>query len=253
LNHKLVPEIISGSEPIIDCCDVETAYIPTLQRSALQGINCQIQRGEFVGLLGLNGAGKSTLLRALLGLAPLQKGSIHIQGVAVTPRTLASSRQGVGMLFQRGGLIPQLSALENVLCGRLGTLTTWQTLWGFTRSDRRLALSLLAQLGLLEQAYQRTSQLSGGQRQRVAIARTLIQSPQILLVDEPTAGLDIGATQQVMEILSDLNRDRGITVIAVLHDLALVKEYAQRAIILEQGQVKYDGTCSNVSAQFSRV
>jgi phosphonate transport system ATP-binding protein len=81
----------------------------------------------------------------------------------------------------------------------------------------------------------------------------LIQSPQILLVDEPTAGLDIGATQQVMEILSDLNRDRGITVIAVLHDLALVKEYAQRAIILEQGQVKYDGTCSNVSAQFSRV
>jgi phosphonate transport system ATP-binding protein len=157
------------------------------------------------------------------------------------------------MLFQRGGLIPQLSALENVLCGRLGTLTTWQTLWGFTRSDRRLALSLLAQLGLLEQAYQRTSQLSGGQRQRVAIARTLIQSPQILLVDEPTAGLDIGATQQVMEILSDLNRDRGITVIAVLHDLALVKEYAQRAIILEQGQVKYDGTCSNVSAQFSRV
>jgi phosphonate transport system ATP-binding protein len=247
LNHKFVPE------PIIDCCNVETSYVSTLQRPILHGINCQIQRGEFVGLLGLNGAGKSTFLRVLLGLTPLRKGSVRIQGVAVTPRTLATTRQGLGVLFQGGGLIPQLSALENVLCGRLGMLSAWQTLWGFGRSDRRLALSLLAQLGLLEQAYQRTSQLSGGQRQRVAIARTLIQSPQILLVDEPTAGLDIGATQQVMEILSDLNRDRGITIIAVLHDLALVKEYAQRAIILEEGQVKYDGTCSNVSAQFSRI
>jgi phosphonate transport system ATP-binding protein len=247
LNHKF------ASEPIITCCDVETDYMPTLQRPILHGITCQVQRGEFVGLLGLNGAGKSTLLRALLGLTPLHRGSIHIQGVAVTPRTLAEARRGVGVLFQGGGLIPQLSALENVLCGRLGALTTWQTIWGFTRSDRRLALSLLSQLGLQEQAYQRTNQLSGGQRQRVAIARTLIQSPQILLVDEPTSGLDIGATQQVMEILSQLQRDRGITVVAVLHDLALAKDYAQRAIILEQGQIKYDGSCLDLSAQFSRI
>lgn len=232
---------------------METDYVPTLQRPILDGINCQVYRGEFVSLLGLNGAGKSTLLRTLVGLTPLRKGTIHIQGIPITPRTLAEARHGVGVLWQGGGLIPQLSALDNVLCGRLGTLTTWQTLWGFSRRDRRLALNLLADLGLQEQAYQRTSQLSGGQRQRVAIARTLIQSPQILLVDEPTTGLDIEATQQVMESLSQLHRERGITVVAVLHDLAIAKDYAQRAIVMDRGQIKYDGACSNLSAQFSRI
>ncbi len=107
------------------------------------------------------------------------------------------------MLFQGGGLIRQLSAMENVLCGRLGTRTTWQTLLGFPKRDRLLALELLEQLGLKELADQKTSQLSGGQQQRVAIARALIQSPQILLADEPITGLDVVASQQVMQTLSE--------------------------------------------------
>jgi phosphonate transport system ATP-binding protein len=154
------------------------------------------------------------------------------------------------MLFQGGGLIRQLSAIDNVLCGKLGVRKTRQTLWGFPQCDRTLALELLIQLGLREQIYQKTSQLSGGQQQKVAIARALMQSPQILLADEPTTGLDVVASQQVMATLSELHQ-QGLTIITVLHDLALATEYAQRAIILDSGKVVYDGKCENLQAQFS--
>lgn len=157
------------------------------------------------------------------------------------------------MLFQGGGLIRQLSAIENVLCGRLGELPTWKTLWGFPKRDRRLALDLLAQLGLQDHAEQKTSWLSGGQQQRVAIARCLIQSPQILLADEPITGLDVIASQQVMETLSRLHLQKGMTVVAVMHDLNVAASYAQRAIVLNAGQIVYDGSCNNLPAQFSQI
>lgn len=237
---------------IIECRNVETAYAASLNRPILNGINCQIQRGEFVVLLGLNGAGKSTLLRSLVGLVPLAKGEIQINGVTLSKRTLTAIRRDVGMLFQGGGLIRQLSAVENVLCGRLGNRTTWQTLWGFPHRDRLLALELLEQLGLRELANQKTSQLSGGQQQRVAIARALIQSPQILLADEPITGLDVLACQQVMQTLSDLHA-QGMTIVTVLHDLGIAAEYAQRAIVVDAGCIVYDGPCDNLQAKFSQV
>jgi phosphonate transport system ATP-binding protein len=237
----------------IELQNLETQTFSSLNRPILQGINCQIGRGEFVALLGLNGAGKSTLLRSLLGLVPLQQGEIRINGTTIhAPKNgVKTSRRDVGMLFQGGGLIRQLSALENVLCGRLGAMSTWQTLWGFPKSDRRLALDLLTRLGLKEQAYQKTSLLSGGQQQRVAIARALIQSPQILLADEPIAALDAIAAKQVMEILSALHREQGMTIITVLHDLAIAATYAQRAIILDGGKIVYDGKSQNLPANFA--
>jgi phosphonate transport system ATP-binding protein len=242
------------TQPAIKCQDIETAYSKTLNRPILNRLNCQINRGEFVVLLGLNGAGKSTLLRSLVGLVPLMRGSIHINGVQLTPRTLPQIRRNVGMLFQGGGLIRQLSAIENVLCGRLGTRTSWQTLFGFPKRDRRQALELLEQLGLREQAYQKTSNLSGGQQQRVAIARALIQSPEILLADEPITGLDIIASKQVMETLSQLHSQHGMTIVTVLHDLGIAAEYAQRAIIIDAGRIIYDGSCDkNLQAQFASV
>jgi phosphonate transport system ATP-binding protein len=206
-----------------------------------------------VALLGLNGAGKSTLLRSLVGLVPLERGNININGVQVNPRTLPQIRQDVGMLFQGGGLIRQLPAIDNVLCGKLGIRTTWQTLFGFPKHDRRQALEILEQLGLRAQAYQKTSQLSGGQQQRVAIARALIQSPQILLADEPITGLDVMACKQVMDTLSQLHSQQGITIVTVLHDLGIAAEYAQRAIVLDAGRIVYDGVCENLQAQFSAM
>jgi phosphonate transport system ATP-binding protein len=239
------------TERVIECNNVETSYSTSVNRPILNRINCQINRGEFVVLLGLNGAGKSTLLRTLVGLVPIIGGVIHINGVELTPRTLPIIRRDIGMLFQGGGLIRQLSAIENVLCGRLGTRTTWQTLFGFPKRDRRQALELLEQLGLQQQAYQKTSQLSGGQQQRVAIARALIQSPKILLADEPITGLDVMATKQVMETLSELHSRQGITIVAVLHNLEIAAEYAQRAIVLEAGRIVYDGCCNNLQAKFA--
>jgi phosphonate transport system ATP-binding protein len=139
------------------------------------------------------------------------------------------------------------------LCGRLGVRTTRQTLFGFPQRDRLLARELLGQLGLREQMYQKTGQLSGGQQQRVAIARALIQSPQILLADEPITGLDVVASQQVMQTLSHLNTDQGLTIITVLHDLGIAAEYAHRAIVLDAGRVVYDGKCDNLQEKFSHV
>ena len=238
------------SDYVIECHNLETAYVGSLNRPILNNINCQIKQGEFVVLLGLNGAGKSTLLRSLVGLVPLVRGEVCINGVAINNRTLHEIRRDLGMLFQGGGLIPQLSAIENVLCGRLGTRTTWQTLFGFPKRDRLLALELLEQLGLRDLAYQNTSKLSGGQQQRVAIARALIQSPKVLLADEPTTGLDVMATQQVMEALAKLHTEQGMTIVTVLHDLGIAAKYAQRAIVLDSGCIVYEGPCDNLQAQF---
>lgn len=235
-------------EPAIVCRDVATPYVRSLDRPILQGIDCTIQPGEFVALLGLNGAGKSTLLRSLVGLIPIRQGEIILNNLPVSAE--ARSRQGVAMLFQGGGLIRQLSALDNVLCGCLGRRSTWQTLFGFGARDRQRALDLLTELGLADQAAQPVGQLSGGQQQRVAIARALIQAPTILLVDEPVAGLDIMAAHQVMEILQRLQR-QGITILAVLHDLELTATYCDRAMILQSGRIIYDGTCQNLHAYFT--
>ncbi|MEA5564030.1 phosphonate ABC transporter ATP-binding protein [Anabaena sp. UHCC 0399] len=241
------------SDCVIDCYNLETAYAASLNRPILNGVNCQIKQGEFVVLLGLNGAGKSTLLRSLVGLVPLAQGGIRINGMEVIPLTLSKVRRDVGMLFQGGGLIPQLSAMENVVSGRLGVRTTWQTLFGFPKRDRLLALELLEQLGLRELAYQKTSNLSGGQQQRVAIARALIQSPQILLADEPITGLDVIACQQVMDTLSELHTQQGMTIVTVLHDLGIAAKYAQRAIVLDAGRIVYDGMCDNLQEKFAQV
>jgi phosphonate transport system ATP-binding protein len=134
----------------------------------------------------------------------------------------------------------------------LGARKTQQTLFGFPQRDRTLALELLTQLGLKEQIYQKTGQLSGGQQQKVAIARALMQSPQILLADEPTTGLDVIASQQVMETLAELHQ-QGLTIITVLHDLSLATKYGERAIILDSGKVIYDGKCDNLQEKFSYI
>lgn len=238
---------------LIDCYQLSTYQKNAIGRPILQNLSCQIQEGEFVAVLGLNGAGKSSLLKTLMGLLPLKQGEIRIQDTLLTPKTLTSLRRYLAMIFQGGGLIRQLSALDNVLCGCLGSRPAWQTLFGFQERDRRIAWELLADLGLKDQVHQKVSKLSGGQQQRVAIARALLQKPQILLADEPIAGLDIVAAQQVMETFSRLNQEQNLTVITVLHDLALAEKYADRALILDQGQIIYDGPAQNLSQHFEQT
>jgi phosphonate transport system ATP-binding protein len=241
----------SDLSPAIVCQNV-VSQAKIGNRPVIDGIDCEIKRGEFVAVLGLNGAGKSSLLRAIAGLLPLRSGSILINNIPVTPRTLKQARQPLAMLFQGGGLIPQLCALDNVLCGKLGAFSGWQTLTGFPTSTRHTALELLDRLGVGEFANQPTRQLSGGQQQRVAIARALIRSPQILLADEPVTGLDIIAIQQVMQTLSHLHQE-GMTIVTILHDLTLASTYAQTVIVVDHGRIVYRGSSQNLSAEFEQL
>jgi phosphonate transport system ATP-binding protein len=237
--------------PAIVCQQV-VSQAKISNRPVLDGIDCEIKRGDFVAILGLNGAGKSSLLRSIAGLLPLRSGSILVNNVSVTPHTLKQAREHLAMLVQGGGLIPQLCALDNVLCGKLGAFSGWQTLQGFPPSERRTALELLDRLGMAEFANQPTRQLSGGQQQRVAIARALMRSPQILLADEPVTGLDIMAIQQVMQTLADLHQS-GMTIVTVLHDLGLASTYAQTAMIVDRGRVVYHGTSQNLGKEFAQL
>jgi phosphonate transport system ATP-binding protein len=249
--NPLVQPLQTLPVPAIACKNLHSQFLSSLNRPALNNVNCVIQAGEFVTILGLNGAGKSTLLRSLVGLVPIQKGRIEINGVKINAQ-MTQRRRDVSILFQGGGLIPQLTALENVLCGCLGQRSPWQTLFGFRRSDRLRAQQLLTELGLEAQRDQKTSQMSGGQQQRVAIARILMQSPKILLIDEPITGLDILAAKQVMDIFAQLNQ-QGITIVSVLHDLAIAAHYAQRAIVLDSGRVIYQGDCQNLPDRFPLI
>jgi phosphonate transport system ATP-binding protein len=237
----------------IACQNLSTSYVKFLDRPILQGINCAIAPGEFVALVGLNGAGKSTLLRTMVGLVPICQGQILINGMELNPKSQPELLAQIGFLCQGGGLVRQLSALENVLCGSLRQVPTWRSLFGFPASYRRRAMDLLDRMGLANQANQVVDRLSGGQQQKVAIARALMLSPKILLADEPVTGLDTYAVQQVMETFAELQRDRGITVVVVLHDLKMAASYAQRAIMLAEGRVMYDGRCENVEAVFSEL
>jgi phosphonate transport system ATP-binding protein len=236
--------------PVIECQNLTVGYDKHL---ILNKINSQIRFGEFVAIMGLNGAGKSTWLRCLAGLVPIRQGQVQILGHSATPRNYTQIRQHLGTIIQGGGLIPQLSVIENVLCGCLGRYSSWQTLMGFPVAEQTRALQLLKQFGLADKANSIIKQLSGGQQQRVAIARALMQNVTILLADEPTNGLDVMVAKQVMDTLKELNQKQDITIVVVLHDLKMAATYAHRAIILEQGKIFYDGDTDCLSQKFAQL
>src|SRR5256712_12439331 len=168
--------------------------------TALTEVSFAVRPGEFVAVLGPSGAGKTTLFRCLTGLPRPDGGTVSISGRDIwePPRELSSARRALALISQRSNLIRRLSALENVLVGRLAHVPTWRVvLRRFTRADRQLALRCLDTVGLVDRAYTRADELSGGQQQRVAIARALAQDAKIILADEPGASLDPQASATV--------------------------------------------------------
>ena len=207
--------------------------------------------GEFCVLLGPSGAGKSTLLRTLNGLVPLSGGTISAQGIGALARAgdWRLHRRRTGMIFQQHQLIGRLTALRNVLTGRLAFASTWRSLWPASVEDRRIGLQALERVGLLETALRRADQLSGGQQQRVGIARALAQQPRLLLADEPVASLDPATAVRVLQLLHGICRDSGIAVVVSLHQVELARRFADRVIGIAGGRIVFDGTADRLDTQ----
>ena len=213
---------------------------------ALQGIELSIPNGQVLALIGPSGAGKSTLIRCINRLVEPTNGSAILNEVNLTKlssRALRKSRRKMGMIFQEYALVERLTVMENDLSGRLGYVGFWKSfLRRFPKKDVNEAFRLLDRVGLLEMADKRADELSGGQRQRVGICRALIQDPDLLLVDEPTASLDPKTSRQIMRLINELCQERGLTAIINIHDVLLAQMFSQRIVGLALGNIVYDGS-----------
>jgi phosphonate transport system ATP-binding protein len=216
---------------------------------ALDNVSATIQAGECVGLLGASGSGKSTLLRSLCGLERLDG---HASRVELFGQTLQSGgelssdiralRRQTGIIFQQFNLVGRMDVLSNVLTGQLPRMPLWRALTGRFHPDEQLqALQALDSVGLADYAFQRASTLSGGQQQRAAVARALLQGARILLADEPVSSLDPESARRVMDLLHQLNRSQGMTLVVSLHNVAMARKYCDRIIALRAGALVFDG------------
>ncbi len=202
--------------------------------AALRSVTLSIARGRLVGVTGASGSGKSTLVNLLGGLDRPSSGSIHVAGRQISDlskKELALYRRNtIGMIFQSFNLINAYTAVENVAFPLLFA--------GVPKKERlRRAAELLQTVGLEARKDHRPTELSGGEQQRVAIARALVNQPQILLADEPTGNLDSKTSRQIVEILSDLNRQQGLTIVMISHEQDLLREFADELIRLHDGAV----------------
>lgn len=212
---------------------------------ALSEVSLDIPAGQVVALIGPSGAGKSTLIRCVNRLVEPSAGDVQLRGQSLGSlgnKELRQARRRLGMIFQEYALVERLSVMENVLTGRLGYVGFWAS-WmrRFPQADIARAFELLKRVGLEGFENKRADALSGGQRQRVGIARALIQQPELLLVDEPTASLDPKTARQIMGLLCEMCREQGLSAIINIHDVALALRYVDRVIGLRKGTLVYDG------------
>jgi putative ABC transport system ATP-binding protein len=237
LGFKLHASREMSMSSLIECEDVWKIYrVGDVEVQALRGLSLTIEQGEFVAIIGSSGSGKSTLMNILGCLDQPTKGHYRLNGIEVGHLKhdhLAGIRnQQIGFVFQSFNLIPRTSALENA---QLPLFYRGLSL----KEQRAQAAGALGRVGLQGREHHYPTQLSGGQQQRVAIARALVTSPSLLLADEPTGNLDTQSSQEIMKILETLNRDEGITIILVTHELD-VAAYAAREIVIKDGQVLND-------------
>ncbi|MDX1737989.1 MAG: phosphonate ABC transporter ATP-binding protein [Alphaproteobacteria bacterium] len=212
---------------------------------ALKDVSFTIEKGQVVALIGPSGAGKSTLIRCINRLVEPTEGTAELNGVNITGlplRKMREVRRRMGMIFQDYALVDRLSVMENILSGRLGYVGFWRSLFRKFGAEAEInAFDLLDKVGLSGMQDKRADALSGGQRQRVGIARALIQDPDLLLVDEPTASLDPKTARQVMRLIRELCEERNLAAIINIHDVALAQQFVERVIGLKNGQLAYDG------------
>ncbi|MCM5682883.1 phosphonate ABC transporter ATP-binding protein [Schlegelella sp. S2-27] len=241
--------------PVIDVRDLRKTFGTCL---ALKGVNLTVHDGEMVALLGASGSGKSTLLRHLSGLHRADAGPgsrVQVMGRTVQEAgrcggAVRDIRASVAMIFQQFNLVDRLPVMHNVLAGAFHRLPLWRTLLKrFPPQECEAALDALERVGIAERAWQRASTLSGGQQQRAAISRAIVQRARLILADEPIASLDPESSRKVMELLAELNRERGVTVVVSLHQVDHAFAYCPRTVALRHGEVVYDGPTASLTRE----
>jgi iron complex transport system ATP-binding protein len=205
---------------------------------ALDGVTAQVPAGQWLGLIGPNGAGKTTLLRATAGLLGYA-GQISVGGEAIgglSPRRLARL---MAYVPQRPQFPPDMTVSEYVLLGRTAHIGYFRVETG---ADRRVCAGIIDRMGLGAMAGRALRTMSGGELQRVVLARALAQEAPVLLLDEPTSALDLGRRMDALELIDELRRERGLTVVSAIHDLTLAGQFADRLLLLAEGRVAAAGS-----------
>lgn len=211
---------------------------------ALKNINLTIEDGEIYGIIGMSGAGKSTLVRCINMLERPTSGSVVIDGkdmALLSPKELREERRNITMIFQQFNLLMQRNCLKNI-CFPM-------ELEGMKKSEaKKRAKELLEIVGLPDKALSYPAQLSGGQQQRIAIARALATNPKVLLCDEATSALDPNTTHAILQLIKDINKKLGITVVVITHQMSVVEEICSKVAILDGGEVVEEGKVTEIFA-----
>lgn len=245
MNAPLRDKPLAGSAIAEPALVVRDLVMTFGQRSILDGLSFMVSPGVATALIGANGSGKSTLMKGLIRLVEPASGRIEMLGQEVlplSPRDLRAFRSRVGVVWQKHNLVPRLSALSNVIHGvqaRMSGPRSWfQAL--APAAIRAEALACLDRVGLADRAGQRVDSLSGGQQQRVAIARMLMQRPEIVLADEPDASLDPQSGEEVMRLLAGLARQDGLTMVVISHRMEHTLDFSDHILGLQQGRIVLD-------------
>ncbi len=218
---------------------------------ALAGVGLIVDEPQVVAIIGSSGAGKSTLIRCVNRLVEPTSGRVMLDGTDITALSrwdLRKARRRMGMIFQEFNLVERLTVMENVLSGRLGYVGFWRAYRrNFPPADVAAAFALLDRVKLGGYESTRADALSGGQRQRVGIARALMQQPDLLLVDEPTASLDPKTSREIMRLLVELAHERGTPALVNIHDVGLALDFADRIVGLREGKINFDDRPAKVN------
>ncbi|NQZ66017.1 MAG: phosphonate ABC transporter ATP-binding protein [Mycoplasmatales bacterium] len=237
-------------EPQIIFNDVSLTYPNGFQ--ALSSINIEITRGSFVSIIGPSGAGKTTLMKTINKINEISRGKLTVNSKNIsklTGKALRSYRKDVGLVQQRYNLIETANVLNNVLVSVSPTLNWYRKIITFyTKRERLHALNALEKVNMLDKSYSRVADLSGGQMQRVALARTIAQSPTLILADEPVAALDPIMAKEIMDSFLKINVEDNKTIIANLHHVDLAIKYSDIIIGINNGKVAFFGPSSEITA-----
>jgi len=229
--------------PIIEIKNLRKEFVSGDKKVvALDNINLNIQKGDIYGIIGLSGAGKSTLVRCINFLEVPTSGQVIFEGKdlqTLSKKDLLLARRSMGMIFQRFNLLAQRTALKNI-CYPM-------EIAGISKAAaKKRALELLEVVGLPDKANSYPAQLSGGQMQRIAIARALATNPQVLLCDEATSALDPNTTNQILELLKEINHIMGVTIIVITHEMRVIEQICNRVAVIDHSNIVEEGFVKDV-------